>query len=69
MYGKELTPGMPGSRPLPVPGNPGTAWQMQQKMHPAAGAAYNRPARQNPLNQQANAALTPTSGPPGPAHR
>jgi hypothetical protein len=50
MYARQTQPGVPGSFPLPNPGNPGTAFTANVKMHPAANAALSSPARQNPLN-------------------
>jgi hypothetical protein len=47
---RQINPGVPGSFPLPNPGNPGTAYAANAKMHPAASAALGTPARQNPLN-------------------
>lgn len=41
--------GTPGSFPLPIKGQAGTAFSNAAKMHPAAAAAAT-PSRQNPLN-------------------
>lgn len=35
----QVGPGLPGGFPLPNSGNPGTAYGMQQRLHPAATAA------------------------------
>lgn len=35
----QLAPGLPGSFPLPNSGNQGTAFAMQQSLHPMASAA------------------------------
>ena len=47
MYGRPLTLGSPGSKPLPVPGNQGTAFT-QAKMHPAAALG----PQTNPMNMR-----------------
>jgi hypothetical protein len=51
-------PGAPGSFPLPIKGEQGSAFTMN-KMHPAAAAAM--PSRQNPLNNTAPSAI-PAAG-------
>jgi len=47
-YSTTMPLGSPGSFPLPIKGESGSAFMASQKMHPAAIAAM--PSRQNPLN-------------------
>ena len=46
-YGRQTGPGVPGSFPLPNPGNTGSAYKANA-MHPSAAAAFG--PRANPLN-------------------
>jgi hypothetical protein len=48
-YGRQTAPGVPGSFPLPNPGEPGTAYAANA-VHPSAAAATRLGARANPLN-------------------
>lgn len=47
-YGRQTSPGVPGSFPLPNPGNAGNSYKANA-MHPAAAAGRLGP-RANPLN-------------------
>ena len=42
--------GVPASFPLPNPGNPGTAFTANSRMHPAALAGLNTTPKTNPMN-------------------
>jgi hypothetical protein len=48
-YGRQTAPGVPGSFPLPNPGNTGNAFRANA-LHPAAAAATRLGPRANPLN-------------------
>ena len=48
-YGRQTAPGVPGSFPLPNPGNAGTTYTANA-VHPSAAAATRLGPRANPLN-------------------
>jgi len=48
-YGRQTAPGVPGSVPLPNPGNVGTTYTANS-IHPAAAAAAKFGPRANPFN-------------------
>jgi hypothetical protein len=47
--GRQTSPGVPGSFPLPNPGATGMAYKANA-IHPAAAAALNKGPAQNPIN-------------------
>jgi hypothetical protein len=64
-YSPNTPLGTPGSFPLPVKGEAGSAYMANQKMHPAAMAAMAAPSRQNPMNSAAATGGAPGGGSTG----